>query len=40
LLGFKTSLIKKYIKHLKKNKIKVDMVCAKKKNINIWKKFY
>ena len=40
LLGFKTGLVKKYIKYLKKNKIKVDMVCAKKKNINIWKKFY
>ncbi len=40
LLGFKIGLVKKYIKHLNKNKIKVDMVCAKKKNINIWKKFY
>ena len=40
LLGFKDSLLKKFINHLNKNKIKVDMICAKKKKINIWKKFY
>ena len=30
----------KYIKYLNKNKIKIDMICAKLHNINLWKKFY
>ena len=30
----------KYIKHLNKNKIKIDMICSKPHNINLWKKFY
>ena len=40
LLGFRDNLLKMYINHLNKNKIKVDMICAKKEKINIWKKFY
>tara|TARA_Y100000590_G_C15518248_1_gene938266 strand:+ start:331 stop:945 length:615 start_codon:yes stop_codon:yes gene_type:complete len=33
-------IIIKLIKHLNRNKIKIDMVCVKKKNIKIWKKYY
>ena len=40
LLGVKPGFIIKFIKHLNKNKIKVDMVCAKKESIKIWKKYY
>ena len=40
LLGLRDNLLKKFINHLNKNKIKVDMICAKKEKINIWKKFY
>ncbi len=40
LLGKNNKILLKLIKHLNKNKIKVDMVCAKPKAVKIWKKFY
>ena len=40
LVGKPKSEIKKYIKYLNSNSIKVDMVCVKQKNIGIWQKFY
>lgn len=40
LLGKSQKVIIKLIKYLNKNKIKVDMVCAKKNNIKLWKKYY
>ncbi len=40
LLGYKTELLKRYIAHLNKKKIRIDMVCVKEKNINIWRKYY
>lgn len=30
----------KYIKYLNKNEIKIDMICTKPYNINLWKKYY
>lgn len=30
----------RYIKYLNKNKIKIDMICTKLYNINLWKKYY
>ena len=40
LVGQNENIIKKFIFHLNKNKIKVDMVCVKQKNLKIWKKYY
>ena len=40
LVGLKEDSIRKYIKYLNNNKIKVDMVCVKQKNIKVWKKLY
>lgn len=40
LVGLKEDSIRKYIKYLNKNKIKVDMVCVKQKNVKVWKKLY
>lgn len=40
LMGLKENSIRKYIKYLNNNKIKVDMVCVKQKNIKVWKKLY
>ena len=40
LVGLKEGSIRKYIKYLNKNKIKIDMVCVKQKNVKVWKKFY
>jgi len=40
LLGINTKFIIKLIRHLNKNKMKIDMVCSKKENIKIWKKYY
>tara|TARA_B100001564_G_scaffold279483_1_gene241686 strand:- start:64 stop:678 length:615 start_codon:yes stop_codon:yes gene_type:complete len=40
LVGKSKNEIRKYIKYLNKNSIKVDMVCVKQKNIGIWKKLY
>ena len=40
LVGLKEDSIRKYIKYLNNNKIKVDMVCVKQKNVKVWKKLY
>ena len=40
LVGKPKSEIKRYIKYLNSNSIKVDMVCVKQKNIGIWQKLY
>jgi hypothetical protein len=40
LVGRKEDSIKKYIQHLNKYKIKADMVCVKKKYLEVWKKYY
>ena len=40
LVGLKEDSIIQYIKYLNNNKIKVDMVCVKQKNVKVWKKLY
>ena len=40
LLRKSSMSILKLIKYLNRNQIKIDMVCTKKKNIKLWKKFY
>ena len=40
LVGLKEDSIRKYIKYLNNNKIKVDMVCVKQKNVKVWRKLY
>ena len=40
LLGKSRKVSLRLIKHLNKNKIKIDMVCVKPKALKIWKKFY
>lgn len=40
LLGKSKKILLKLIKHLNRNKIKVDMICVKPKALKIWKKFY
>ena len=40
LLGKSSVTVLKLINYLNKNRIKVDMVCVKKKNIKLWKKHY